>query len=164
MSVQKNLQPTYNNKNLGAMKAERAVKRITFSHTEVNPSKTLYVSVPKLSENEVIMPGSLTLHFNIDLSGGHANNFLVQNISQVLVDKMVVKFAGTTLQDTVGYNIYRIFEDLFLSQEKRDNMVLEGIQSKDLCKICSGAGDKKTSGIAVEQNEQHLWEQVSHQA
>jgi len=29
-------------------------------------------------------------------------------------------------------------------------MILEGIQSEDLCKICSGAGDKKTSGVAAE--------------
>ena len=29
-------------------------------------------------------------------------------------------------------------------------MILEGIQSKDLCKICSGAGDKKTSGVDAE--------------
>jgi len=29
-------------------------------------------------------------------------------------------------------------------------MILEGIQSEDLCKIHSGAGDKKTSGVATE--------------
>ena len=106
--------------------------------------------MPKLSENEVIVPGSLALRFNIDLSGGHANNFLVQNVSRALVDKMAVKFAGDTLEDTVGYDIYKIFEDLFLLQEHRENMVLEGIQSEDLCKIRSGAGDKKTSGVAAE--------------
>ena len=96
------------------------------------------------------MPGSLALHFNIDLAGGHANNFLVQNVTRALVDKLVVKYAGTILQDTVGYDIFKIWEDLFLSQEERDNMILEGIQSEDLCKIRSGAGDKETSGVAAE--------------
>ena len=75
--VQENLRPTRSEKTLGALKAERAVKRITFERTEANPQETLYVSVPKLNENEVIVPGSLALRFNIDLSGGHANNFLV---------------------------------------------------------------------------------------
>jgi len=106
--------------------------------------------VPKLNEDEVIVPGSLGLRFDIDLSGGHANNYLVQNVSRALVSKMVVKFAGTDLQDTCGYDLYKIFEDLFLSQEQRDDMVLEGIQSEDLCKIRSNAGDKKTSGVATE--------------
>ena len=96
------------------------------------------------------MPGSLYLVSDIDLSGGHANNFLVQNVSRVLVDKLVVKYAGTTLQDTVGYDIYKIFEDLFLLVEARQNMLLEGIHSMDLCKIRSNAGDKKTSGVDTE--------------
>ena len=132
------------------MKAIRAVKRITFNPSEANPGETLNVSVPKLNDNEVFVPNTLALVFDIDLSGSHANNFLVQNISRALVDKLVVKFAGTTLQDTVGYDIYKIFQDLFLPGEKRDNMVLEGIQSEDLCKIRSGAGDKKTSGVDAE--------------
>ena len=148
--VQENLRPTRSEKTLGALKAERAVKRITFKSTEANPLETLYVSVPKLNENEVIVPGSLALRFNIDLSGGHANNFLVDNVGRALVDKLVVKYSGTILQDTVGYDIYKIFEDLFLSQEERDNMLQDGIQSEDLNKIRSNAGDKKTTGVDTE--------------
>ena len=51
--------------------------------------------------NEVLAPGSLALRFDIDLSGGHANNFLVQNVSRALVSQLVVKFGGTTLEDMV---------------------------------------------------------------
>ena len=67
-------------------------------------------------------------------------------------------FGGTILQGTVGYDIYKIFEDLFLSQEKRDGMILEGIQSEDLCKIRSGGGDKKTSGGEAEKNLNDIFE------
>ena len=55
-----------------------------------------------------------------------------------------MKFASTILQDTVCYDIFKIYEDLFLSKEQRNNMLLDGIQSEDLCKIRSGSGDKKT--------------------
>ena len=92
-AVQPNLLPTYNEKIHGAMKAEHAVKRITFDRSEANPGETLYVSVPKLNENEVLVPGTLALIFDVDLTGGHAQNYLVQNVSRALVDKMVVKFA-----------------------------------------------------------------------
>ena len=141
----------------GALKAIRAVKRITVNPSEANPDETLNVNVPRLNENEVLVPNTLALVFDIDLTGGHANNFLVQNVSRVLVDKLVVKFEGTILEDTVGYDIYKIFQDLFLPGEKRDNMVPEGIHSEDLCKIRSGSGDKKTSGVDVENkfNEVH---------
>ena len=150
MAVPPNLRPSHMEKTLNAMKAERTVKRITFNPSAANPGETLYVSVPKLADNEVIVSGSLALEFNINLSGGHANNYLVQTVSRALVDKFVVKFAATTVQDTVGYDIYKIFEDLFLSLNERTNMLLEGIQSLDLCKIRWGTGDKKTSGVDEE--------------
>ena len=152
MAVPPSLLPSHSEKVLGAMQAERTVKRITFNLTEANPGETLYVSVPKLAANEVIVAGSLALVFNINLklTGAHANNFLVQNVSRALVDKFVVKFAATTIQDTDGYNIYKTFEDLFLSRDERENMLREGIQSVDLCRIRSGSGDKKTSGVDVE--------------
>ncbi|KAL9958917.1 hypothetical protein ACROYT_G035994 [Oculina patagonica] len=140
-AVQENLRPGRVEKTLGALKAERAVKRITFDRTEANPEETLYVSVPKLNENEVIVPGSLALRFNIDLSGGHANNFLVDNASRALVDKFVVKYEGTVVQDT----------------EERDDRVPEGIQSEDLNKIRSNAGDKKTSGVDAEKKLNELY-------
>ena len=152
MAVPPSLLPSHSEKVLGAMKAERTVKQITFNPTSANPGETLYVSVPKLEVNEVIVPGSLALVFNINLkvTGAHANNYLVQNVSRALVDRFVVKFAGITIQDTYGYDIYKIFEDLFIPLHKRANMLSEGIQSLDLCKIRSGAGDKKTSGVDAE--------------
>ena len=67
-----------------------------------------------------------------------------------LVDQFHVKFAATSVQDTVGYDIYKIFEDLFLSTDERANMLSEGIQSVDLCRIRSGSGDKKSSGVDEE--------------
>ena len=157
MAVQANLLPSHSVKTLGAMKAERTVKRITFNPTEANPGNTLYVSVPKLNEDEVIVPGTLSLLFNLDLTGGHANNYLVQNVSRALVDRFVVKYAGTTIQDTNGYDIYEIFKDLFLSTDEREEMLLEGIQSTDLNKIRSGAGDKKTSGVNTEEKLETIY-------
>ena len=152
MAVPPSLLPSHSKKVLGAMKAERTVKRITFNPTSANPGETLYVHVPKLAVNEVIVPGSLALVFDINLkvTGAHANNYLVQNVSRALVDKLKVRFAATTVQETACYDIYKIFEDLFLSKNERDNMLPEGIQSVDLCKIRSGAGDKKTTGVDKE--------------
>ena len=110
--VSYNLRPSHKEKKLRAMKAARAVKRITFKTSEANPGETLYVHVPKLNENEVIVPNSLALIFDIDISGGHASNFLVQNVSRALVDKLVVKFVGAVLDETVGYDIFKTFQAL----------------------------------------------------
>ena len=146
-SVSYDLSPRRSTKKLRAMKAPYAVKRITFDPSEANPGARLEVRVPKLNKIEVLVPGSLALRFDIDLSGGHANNYVVQNVSRALVSQQVVKFGGTTLDDIVDYDIYKIFTDLFLPEETRGNMVAEGIQSEKLSKIRSSAGDKPTSGV-----------------
>ena len=155
--VTKSLKPTHKSKTLFAIKAPRAVKRITFHKSEASPGETLYVRVPRLNVNEVLVPGSRALRFDIDLSGGHANNFLVQNVSRALVKKMVVRFGGTPLQSTDDYDLFKIYEDLFLSQEQRDEMIREGIQSEDLSKIRSNAGDKKTSGVDAEKKLNQIY-------
>ena len=103
MPVPDKLLPTHREKTKLAMKALNAVKRITFERSEGNPGDKLDVRVLKLNENEVLLPGLLALHFDIDLSGGHANNFPVQNVSRALVIQLVVKFGGrrwTTLWTT----------------------------------------------------------------
>ena len=48
------------------------------------------------------MPGSIALLFYLDLAWGLVDNFLVQNFSHALFDKMIVKYAGHVLQDTLG--------------------------------------------------------------
>ena len=108
--------------------------------------------MPKLHAEEVIVPGTLSLLFDLDLkiTGGHADNYLVQNASRALIDHFVVKYAGTTIQDINGYNIYEIFKDLFLSVDEREEMLLEGIQTTKLNKIRSDAGDKLTLGVDTE--------------
>ena len=114
VKVPETLRSTHTETILLAMRAKRAVKRITFITTKANPGDTLFVSVPKLPENEVLVPSSPPLRFEVDLDCGHENNYLVQNVTRALV----VKFGGTTLEDTVGYDIYKTFEDLFLPVDK----------------------------------------------
>lgn len=141
--------PTFEEKTPNALKADRVRHRVTFNPNKASPEEILRVAVPKLEEGVVLVPGSLALVFNLTVSG-EPNNFLVNNVTRALVSRMVVKFAGETLQDTNAYDVYKLFEDLFLPVEKRSNMFLEGIQSEDLCKIRSNAGDKKKSGVDAE--------------
>ena len=157
-SVSHDLSPRRSSKTLRAMKAPYSVKRITFNPSEANPGKRLEVRVPKLNKNEVLVPSSLALRFDIDLSGGHANNYLVQNVSCALVSQQVVKFGGAVLDDIMDYDIYKIFTDLFLPEETRRNMVAEGIQGKILSQIRSGTGDKPTTGVDAENKLEKVYD------
>ena len=156
MSVEPHLQPTHSEAIFNAMQAERTVTRIAFNPSTANPGDVLYVTVPKLAQDVVMVPGSLALVFDIDLTGRHANNYLVQNVSRALVSRLTVTFGGTPVQDTNGYDIYKIFDDLFLSAYERDEMLIEGVQS---AKLCSNSGDKATSGADAENKLESVYKQ-----
>jgi len=116
-----------------ALKAERTLHRITFNPSSANPGETLYVHLPKLSENMVFVPGSIGLTFNLTLtSSGHANNTLVNNISRNLVSRMKVLYSSEILQDTNRMYLFSTYKDLFLSKQKRENMLGEGISSVNM--------------------------------
>ena len=135
---------------MAAVQAERTVTRIAFNPSTANPGDVLYVTVPKLDKDVVMVPGTLSLLFDIDLTGGHANNYLVHNVSRALVTRLTVTFGGTPVQDTNGYDLYKLFSDMFLDTWTRGDMLLEGIQSDDLNRIRCNSGDKKTSGVDAE--------------
>ena len=79
-AVSYDLLPTNNDKTMNSMKVPYYVKRIGFDPSKADSGETLEVHVPKLNKNEVLVPGSLALRFDIDHSGGHANNYLVQKM------------------------------------------------------------------------------------
>ena len=150
MSIEQHLLPTHSEATFNAMQAERTVTCIAFNPSTANPGDVLYVTVPKLAQDVVIVPDSLSLLFDIDLTGGHANNYLVLNVSRALVSRPMVTFGGTTVQDSNGCDIYKIFDHMFLDAYARDEMLLEGLHGDKLNKIRCNAGDKATSGAGIE--------------
>ena len=122
---------------------------VTFRPNRASPSEVLRVPVPKLGDGVVLVPGSLSLIFDLAVSG-HANDYIVKNVARALVDRLTVKFAGEIAQDTDGYDLFKLCEDLFLTENERTSMFREGIQSDDLSKIRCNAEDEKKSGADKE--------------
>ena len=89
------------------LKANSTLNRITLTPSNANPGETLYIEIPKLTENMVIVPGSVFLVFNLTISG-HENNTVVNNISRNLVKRQRVVFGGETLQDTTNYDLFQM--------------------------------------------------------
>ena len=54
----------------------------------------------------------------------------MENVARGLVDKLTKKFAGEIAQNTDGYDLLKLHEDLLLTAENdRASMFREGIQS-----------------------------------
>ena len=127
------------------LKAESSLNRITLNPSSANPEETLYINIPQLSQNVVIVPGSVSLLFDLTVEG-HANNTLVNNVGSNLVSRLRVLFGGETLQDTQRYDLFQTYHDLYLTAEDRQNGIKQGISSENMRKLRTNAGDKVTSG------------------
>ena len=126
------------------IKARSTLNRITLTPSEASPNETLYVDIPKLADNIVIVPGSVYLTFDLNVTG-HANNTLVNNVSRNLVKRQRVLFGGEVLQDTLDYDLFQTYHDLHLSSEARDDMLRHGVSAENTRKLRTAAGDKKPS-------------------
>ena len=92
----------------------------------------------------VIVPGSVSLLFNLNVAG-HANNTLVNNVGRNLMTSLKVKFGGEVLQTAERYDLLQTYNDLFLSNEEREDRLEQGISSVNMRKLRTNAGDKVTS-------------------
>ena len=129
------------------LKAETTLHRTTFTPSSANPGETLYINIPKLSGDNVIVPNSVRLAFDIEV-GGHANNTLVNNVGRNLVSNFKVVMGGETLQDTKRYDLFSTYHDLFLPKDERTRRLRQGISGVNMRKLRTGAGDKDTASAS----------------
>lgn len=144
MSVSDYITPNFAVKIPRGLKADRVWQRTIFNPSKASPGETLYIPIPKLDQDIVMIPGTFSLRFDLVVSG-QVNNYVVNNVTSALVHRLTIKLAGEIIQDTNRYDLYQIYSDCFLSTKKRLNMYQEGIQSANLNKLRSGAGNADTS-------------------
>ena len=99
------------------LKSESSLNRITFNLSSANPGEKISVNIPKLSDNVVIVPGSVYLLFDL-IVGSHVNNTLVNNVGRNLVEQLKVSFGGEKLQETHRYDLFQTYHDLFLDDRE----------------------------------------------
>ena len=112
------ISPNYENKISNALKAKKIIHQVIFNSSKALPGETLRIPTPKLDYGVVLVPGSFALIFNLDVKG-HVNNYVVNNVSRSLVERMTVKYAGEILQDTDGFDLLKLYEDLLLTEKER---------------------------------------------
>ena len=87
------------------------------------PDELLAVHFPDLKENQVIIPGTTKLTFNISLSGTDVNRTLVGNLGR----KLIVKLEGNEIISIDDYDILYSYYDCWKSTTERPSAVFQGI-------------------------------------
>ena len=119
----------------------------TNNPSTIGPGELLTVRFPDLKENQVIIPSTTKLTFNITLAGTDANRILVENLGRNIIRKLVVKLEGNEIINTDDNNILYLYYDCWKCTNERLNAVFQGIveadsQTGNTIKHRINAGDK----------------------
>ena len=119
----------------------------TNNPSTIGPDELLTVRFPDLKENQVIIPSTTKLTFNISLAGTDVNRTLVGNLGRNIIRKLVVKLEGNEIISIDDYDILHSFYDCWKCKTERLNAVFQGIveadgQTEGAIKHKINAGDK----------------------
>ena len=135
-------------------KAIRQTVITTNNPSTIDENQLLTVRFPNLGPEDLIVPGTARLAFKIELdSTTDANRTIVNNLGRSIVKKICIKLEGQEILSIDDSDIFFIYNDLWLKENKRADLVYQGIQSNNVGKLRIEAGDKddtkkKDSAIA----------------
>ena len=122
----------------------------TNNPSTIGPGELLTVRFADLKENQVIIPGTTKLTFNITLAGKDVNRTLVGNLGRNIIRKLVVKLEGNEIISIYDYDILYSYYDCWKSTTERHNAVFQSIvetdgQTENAIKHSINAGDKASN-------------------
>ena len=153
MEYGKRLNPEHSLRTPEGIKGTRQKVIVTHNPSEIDQAQELLVRFPNLGSDDIIIPGTANLSFNIELTSAiDANRTLVSNIGRAIVKKLVVKFEGNEIMSVDDFYVLACYRDLWKTKSEKRNAIRQGIISTDGCtenciKLRINAGDKSTGNV-----------------
>ena len=113
---------------------------ITNNSSTIDQNQQLLVRFPNLSNNDVIVPGTVRLAFEIELvSSKDAGKTIYQNIGRAIIKKTTIRISGNEVMSIDDSDIYHCYVDLWKSPSERVNMAYQGIGKANMLNHRVGA-------------------------
>ena len=147
----KQLNPEHSLRTPKGIKGTRQKVIVTHNPSEIDQAQELLVKFSNLGSDDVIIPGTVNLSFNIELTSTvDTNRTLVSNIGRAIVKKLAVKFEGNEIMSVDNFDVFACYRDLWKTKSEKRNAICQGIISNDGCtpnciKLRINAGDKNAS-------------------
>ena len=103
----------------------------TNNPSTIGPGELLTVRFPDLKENQVIIPSTTKLTFNITLVGTDVNSTLVGNLGRNIIRKLVVKLESNEIISIDDYDVLYSHYDCWKTVTERRNAIFQGIVEAD---------------------------------
>ena len=148
MEYGKRLKSERSLRTLKGIKGTRQKVIVTHNPSKIDQNQELLVRFPNLGSDDVIIPGTANLSFNIELtSTADANRTLVSNIGRAIIKKLAVKFEEKEIMSVDDFDVLACYRDLWKTKSEKRNAIRQGIISTDGCtencvKLRINAGNK----------------------
>ena len=124
MEYRKRLNPEHSLRTAKGIKGTRQKVIVTHNPSEIDQAQLLLVRFPNLGSDDVIVPGTANLSFNIELSSTvDANRTLVSNIGRAIIKKLAVKFEGNEILSIDDYDLFVCYRDLWKTKSEKRNAI-----------------------------------------
>ena len=150
MEYGKRLNPECSLRTPKGIKGTRQKVIVTHNPSEIDQAQELLVRFPNLGSDDVIIPITANLSFNIELTSTvDTNRTLVSNIGRAIIKKLAVKFEGNEIMSIDNFDVFACYQDLWKTKSEKRNAIRQVIISNDGCmenciKLRINAGDKST--------------------
>ena len=113
------IDPYRSNRILKAERAHRQHVVLTHNPSSIEPGQTLQVRFPNLGENDVIVPGSFFISFDLYLKGNKDQaRTIVPNIGRKIIKTFKIYFEGNEVLSINNYDEYMTYKDQWLSKHE----------------------------------------------
>ena len=127
MEVEDKLNPQRSCRKSFAFKGLRQHITKTNNPSTIGPDELLTVRFPDLKENQIIIPSTTKLTFNITLVGTDVNRTLVENLGRNTIRKLIVKLEGNEIVSIDDCDILYSYYDCWKAATERCNAIFQGI-------------------------------------
>ena len=115
------------------IKGTRQKVIVTHNPSEIDQNQELLVRFQNLGSDDIIIPGTVNLSFNIELTSiVNANRTLMSNIGRAIVKKLAVKFERNKIMSIDDYDLFTCYRDLWKTKSKK-KAIRQGIFSSGSC-------------------------------
>ena len=140
------IEPTFQSKEFVRFMGKR--KLTTNSITGVfKPGMNYNFPFPKTFAQEVVLPESIVLRFKF--KSANNKSWFKNNLARLLLGDLEVKIGDVVVYKLADTSNVGIYQDLWLSEEEREDMVEKGLGSEDFRKLCSGFEPAPSDATAV---------------
>ena len=101
----------------------------THNPSTIDENDILTILFPNLAENDVIVPGTARLAFQISLTSTDDKRSIVQNLGRALVKKITIKLDGNEVMSIDNCDVYHCYMDLWKTAQERQNLQYQGIDT-----------------------------------